>query len=91
LNESEAEKAELEIRATFNVKTKSYKIDVSDYEAIKKLKQVMEIDFPGQSVDILINNADVSSLVSLREGHYQQIQKVIDVNFTSHLWVTMNE
>jgi all-trans-retinol dehydrogenase (NAD+) len=71
------------------VKARAYKADVSDYEAIKNLKQVMEIDFPGKSVDILINNAGILSLISLREGNYQQIQKVIDVNFTSHFWVTM--
>jgi all-trans-retinol dehydrogenase (NAD+) len=69
------------------VKVKAYKVDVSDFEAIQRLKSDIEIDFPGQSVDILVNNAGILSGISLREGQYQQIQKVIDVNLASHFWV----
>jgi hypothetical protein len=87
INESEAEKAAKQIQESFNVKVKAYKVDVSDFEAIQRLKTDIEIDFPGQSVDILVNNAGILSGISLREGQYQQIQKVIDVNLASHFWV----
>lgn len=69
------------------MKAKAYKVDVADYEAIQKLKDDITADFPGQSVDILINNAGILSKISLAEGTYQQVQKVIDVNLTAHFWV----
>ena len=85
MNQSEAEKTALEIAEKFNVKTAAYKVDVSDFEAIQKLKEDVESTLG--CVDILVNNAGILSKISLREGRASDIQKVIDVNLSSHFWV----
>lgn len=58
INEKEAGNTAKEIHETFNVKTKAYKVDVSDFEAIQKLKDDITRDF-SDSVDILVNNAGI--------------------------------
>ena len=85
LNLNEALKTAQEISEKFNVKTAAYKVDVSNYEAIQKLKK--DIEESMGSIDILVNNAGILSTISLREGQPSDIQKVIDVNLTSHFWV----
>jgi NAD(P)-dependent dehydrogenase (short-subunit alcohol dehydrogenase family) len=37
----------------------------------------------------LVNNAGLMPFVSLREGTPEDVQKIIDVNFTSHFWVSL--
>ncbi|XP_070509197.1 estradiol 17-beta-dehydrogenase 11-like [Chironomus tepperi] len=86
INEEEAIQTAAAISEKFNVKTKAYKVDVSNFEAFQELKQNISRDFDGQTIDILINNAGILSAISLHEGQYTQIQKVIDVNMTSHFW-----
>lgn len=87
LNLNEAQKTASEISEKFNVKTAAYKVDVSNYDAIQKLKS--DIEGSLGSVDILVNNAGILSTISLREGQPSDIQKVIDVNLTSHFWVNI--
>jgi all-trans-retinol dehydrogenase (NAD+) len=70
----------------FNVKARAYKTDVSDYSAVKELNKAVEIDMG--PVDILVNNAAVLPLVSLREGTERDLDRIIDVNFKSHVWVS---
>lgn len=89
INEPEALRTASEIQERFNVKTKAYRVDVSNFEAFQELKQKISKDFNGQTIDILINNAGILSAISLTEGHYTQVQKVIDVNLTSHFWVSL--
>lgn len=88
LNLIEAQKTALEIAEKFSVTTAAYKTDVSNYEAIQKLKT--DIESTLGTVDILINNAGILSGLSLREGQPKDIQKVIDVNLTSHFWVRID-
>lgn len=108
INQSEAEKTAEEIEEKYNVMAKAFKVDVSDYEAIEKLKKDISLHFD-QTVDILVNNAGnfwyfffifyyflyfinylgILSGISLTEGHHSQIQKVIDVNLSSHFWVSI--
>jgi NAD(P)-dependent dehydrogenase (short-subunit alcohol dehydrogenase family) len=38
-------------------------------------------------VDILVNNAGVLPLASLREGKPSDLERIITVNLTAHLWV----
>jgi all-trans-retinol dehydrogenase (NAD+) len=87
LNGPEAEKTASEIEEKFNVKTAAYKVDVSDYEAIQKLK--VDIERTMGFVDILVNNAGILSTISLREGQPKDLKKIIDVNLTSHFWVIL--
>jgi all-trans-retinol dehydrogenase (NAD+) len=52
---------------------------------VKKLKDDIEKGFG--FVDILINNAGIIPLTSLRECSDKDMQKIIDVNLSSHVWV----
>ena len=85
LNLIEAQKTAADIAEKFNVKTAAYKVDVSDFDAIQQLKK--DIESTLGCVDILVNNAGILSKISLREGQPKDIQKVIDVNLSSHFWV----
>lgn len=91
INEQEGLKTASEIQEKYSVKTKSYKVDVSSFEAFQELRNNISRDFNGQTIDILINNAGILSAISLTEGHYTQVQKVVDVNLTSHFWVSRDE
>lgn len=86
INHKEAEATAAEISAKYDVKTAAYKVDVSSFESIQQLKK--DIEGTLGTVDILVNNAGIISAISLREGQPKDIQKVIDVNLTSHFWVT---
>ena len=84
LNLIEAQKTAAEINEKFKVKTAAYKIDVSDFNAIQQLK--IDIEKSLGDLDILVNNAGILSAISLREGSPSDIQKLIDVNLSSHFW-----
>jgi NAD(P)-dependent dehydrogenase (short-subunit alcohol dehydrogenase family) len=88
LNLSEAQQTASEIAEKFNVETAAYKVDVSDFDGIQQLKN--DIESSMGSVEILVNNAGILSGISLHEGRPSDIQKVIDVNLTSHFWVRTN-
>jgi all-trans-retinol dehydrogenase (NAD+) len=79
-----ATKVASEIVKKYGVKAKAYRVDVSDYTAIKRLKE--DVETMGY-VDILVNNAGVLPLMSLREGTHEDIQKIININLTAHFWV----
>lgn len=85
LNLPEAQKTAEYISKKYSVETKAFKIDVSDYKAVKLLRS--DIESTLGPVDILINNAGILPILSLREGTHHDLQKIIDVNLTSHFWV----
>lgn len=85
INFDEASKTAEFIIKTYNVSAKAFKVDVSSAEQIEKLKNDIESSLG--PVDILVNNAGILPLISLREGSPKDIQKIIDVNLTSHFWV----
>lgn len=62
-----------------------FQVDVSDYEQVQSLRENIEKDLG--PVDILVNNAGLLTNVSLMEGTADEIQRVINVNLTAHLWV----
>ena len=74
-----------EIEFDFHVVAKAYRVDVSDYDAILKLKKNIEADVG--FVDILVNNAGLLPLMSLREGKPSDYQKIMNVNVLSNFWV----
>lgn len=85
-----AQKTANEIASKFKVTALPFKVDVSKHEAIAQLKTDVESQLG--FVDMLVNNAGLLSMdISLREGTPEAIQKVIDVNLTSHFWVTHNQ
>lgn len=81
-----AEKAAKEIAVEFNVKTKAFKVDVSNYEEVLKLRS--DIEGSIGTVDILVNNAGILAMMTLEESRPEDIQKIINVNLTSHFWVS---
>lgn len=86
INYNEAIKTAEFIEKEFKVVVKVFKIDVSKIEEIEELKKNVESSLG--HVDILINNAGVMPVISLREGFPKDIQKIVDVNLTSHFWVS---
>jgi all-trans-retinol dehydrogenase (NAD+) len=64
-----------------------YRVDITDFEAVKALRKTIISDMGGV-VDILINNAGVLPKVSLLEGTEKDIDRIVDVNFRSHFWVS---
>ena len=83
-----AQQTAQEIKDKFNVEAVAFKVDVSKHEEITQLKTNVENSLG--CVDILVNNAGLLSMnVSLREGTPEMIQKTVDVNLTSHFWVTL--
>lgn len=60
-------------------------IDVSDGSAVRALRKQIEIDIG--PVDILINNAGLMPLLSLREGTEEEIERIVKVNVTANYFV----
>lgn len=63
------------------------KVDVSDYVKVQQLQKNIENDVG--PVDILVNNAGLLTNVSLLEGKADEIQRVVNVNLTGYLWVSL--
>lgn len=85
LNLIEAQRTAAEISEKFNVRTAAFKVDVSICDQVLNLKLVIEEQLG--PIDILVNNAGILSKISLTNGQTSDIQKVIDVNLSSHFWV----
>jgi all-trans-retinol dehydrogenase (NAD+) len=86
IDEKAASLTAQEISETFNVKAKSFQCDISNFEAVQKLKADIESSLG--CVDILINNAGLLALTSLKDDSPEYIGKVLDVNLRSHFWVS---
>lgn len=64
-------------------------MDVSDFERLQQLRKQIENDLG--PVDIVISNAGLMPLLSLREGTEKEIQRIVDVNVTSNFYVSISE
>ncbi|KAI8128684.1 Retinol dehydrogenase 10-B [Lucilia cuprina] len=69
------------IAQEYQVKTKAYQIDVSDYHQLEELNKNVSQDLG--NVTILINNAAILTLSSMLNPSPEEIQRMINVNFTS--------
>ena len=67
--------------AVYNIKTKSYKIDVSKFDDTQKLVEDVLKDFG--SLDILVNNAGITKDNLLLRMNEEDFNNVIDVNLKS--------
>jgi len=82
-----AEKTAKELgRMKNNIIARAYHVDITDTDQIRKLKIQIEEDI--SPVDILINNAGIIPMLSLREGTEKEVDRIIQVNITAHLHVT---
>lgn len=81
-----AERTVKELREQ-NVKAQAYEVDVSDYEAMVVLRKQIISDLG--MVDILVNNAAIlPTNLSLREGKWTSLERILKVNIHSHFWVS---
>lgn len=71
---------------SFGIKAKAYKCNVANFADVKKLSRDIEEDLG--PVDILVNNAGLMPTISFQEGKPEDIQRILDVNVTSHIWVS---
>jgi hypothetical protein len=83
-----AQRTSSEIEEKFKtIRAVAFEIDVSDQQKVQLLKSKIESKIG--PVDILINNAGLlCANISLREGSAEDIQRIINVNLTSHFWVS---
>lgn len=82
-----AEQTVKDIREKFMVDVLPFKVDVSNNLEVAQLK--IDVERTLGNVDILINNAGLLCLnMSLREGTDEEIQRAVNVNLTSHFWVS---
>lgn len=77
-----------ELIQKYKIKAMAFRTDVSDYLSVQELRKNLEANLG--PVDILVNNAGLLPSMSLREGTYSDIQKIFDVNLTSHFWVNFD-
>lgn len=85
LDEGAAERVAGDCRS-FGVAAKAYKCNVGVYAEIKEMSRRIEEELG--PVDILINNAGVMPAISFQEGKPEDIQRILDVNVSSHIWVS---
>lgn len=60
---------------------------MGDPKQVVQLHLEMQKDL-GEHVDILINNAGIMSLVSLREGSIEDLDRLLRINLNSHFYVS---
>lgn len=72
----------------FGVSAKAYKVDVSNYVEIEKLKHEILSDLG--EVDILINNAGLIPYKSILDQTAVELERLTKVNFNSVLLVSRN-
>lgn len=82
-----AQKIADEITAQYSVKAKAFQVDVTNYEDVQNLK--VELEMSMGTVDVLVNNAEMMPAMYLHESDPEMIQKVINLNLTSHFWVKL--
>ncbi|XP_018791498.1 PREDICTED: 17-beta-hydroxysteroid dehydrogenase 13-like [Bactrocera latifrons] len=73
-----------EIADKYGVKTKAYKVDVSKYDEIVELNKKLTDDIGAAT--ILVNNAGLMLHADRLNPTVEEIQTMINVNYTSHFW-----
>ncbi|GAB0097118.1 hypothetical protein DMENIID0001_127170 [Sergentomyia squamirostris] len=86
INLEAAEQTVEDIRQ-LGVEAKAYHADVTDYDAILKIRMKIQEDFQS-SVDILINNVGLVPLLTLSRATKEQIERMMAVNVTSTMLIT---
>ncbi|XP_011178238.2 17-beta-hydroxysteroid dehydrogenase 13 isoform X1 [Zeugodacus cucurbitae] len=73
-----------EIADKYGVKTKAYKVDVSNYDEIVELNEKVTSDIG--TTTILVNNAGLLLHSNQLNPTVQEIKRMINVNYMSHFW-----
>ncbi|XP_073811682.1 uncharacterized oxidoreductase SSP0419-like [Musca autumnalis] len=74
------------IADTYNVKTKAYKVDVSDYEQIIELRDKVTTDLGDTT--ILVNNAAVLFFSKAENPPLEEVKRMINVNISAVCYTT---
>jgi NAD(P)-dependent dehydrogenase (short-subunit alcohol dehydrogenase family) len=77
---------EATVKEIFGVECKGFKCDISDFNALQKLKNDIKVSMG--SVDILVNNAGLLFGGPLDSYSLENIEKCVAVNLTSHFMVS---
>ncbi|KAH8359756.1 hypothetical protein KR093_008697, partial [Drosophila rubida] len=84
INIEGAEETVRQIREIYQVKVKAYKVNVTSLAEITDLEANVVRDLGPAT--ILINNAGILLLANPQNPAPQDVQRIIDVNITSHFW-----
>lgn len=60
---------------------------MADPKQVMQLQQDVQRDL-GDALDILVNNAGIMSLISLREGSIEELDRMLRINLNSHFYVS---
>uniref|UniRef100_A0A1I8N0L0 Short chain dehydrogenase n=1 Tax=Musca domestica TaxID=7370 RepID=A0A1I8N0L0_MUSDO len=81
-----AEETAEHIAETYNVKTKAYKVDVSDHKQIAELKDKVTSDLGDTT--ILVNNAAILFFSTAYQPPLEEVKRMINVNLASVCYTT---
>ncbi|KAG5684727.1 hypothetical protein PVAND_013941 [Polypedilum vanderplanki] len=70
----------------YNVQTKAYEVDVSNFKEVIEFKKKLDEEFG--DIDILVNNAGIVSYKSIAEQSFEEIEKLTSVNINSVMFMT---
>ncbi|XP_030238648.1 epidermal retinol dehydrogenase 2, partial [Drosophila navojoa] len=84
INLEGAEETVRQITEAYPVRSRAYKVDAASYSELSELKSNILRDLG--PVTILINNAAILLLDNPMDPDPKDIQRIVDVNFTSHFW-----
>jgi hypothetical protein len=84
-----AQKTANAIMNQHQVVCRAYQCDISNIDAIEKLKTDIEREMRG--IDILVNNAGLLYVSNFFTSEVKDIKKVVEVNLTAHIVVSIAE
>ncbi|XP_005183041.1 17-beta-hydroxysteroid dehydrogenase 13 [Musca domestica] len=73
------------LKKTFKIKSKAYKVDITDHQKLVEFHAQVTKDFG--DITLLINNAGIVYFSDSTPRDFEEIQKIITVNFTSQVWI----
>ncbi|KAL7022985.1 hypothetical protein ACKWTF_012447 [Chironomus riparius] len=82
---SSASKTMLKLQP-YKIKSREYKIDVSNYEEILKMREILSDEF--EFIDILVNNAGLIPYKTIFEQTSDEIETLTKVNLNSVIFMT---
>ncbi|XP_061394416.1 17-beta-hydroxysteroid dehydrogenase 13-like [Musca vetustissima] len=84
LEEKAQETAEY-LKKTFKIKSKAYRVDITNHQKLVEFHSQVTRDFG--DITIVVNNAGIVYFSDSAPRDFDEIQKIITVNFTSQVWI----
>ncbi|XP_073818323.1 epidermal retinol dehydrogenase 2 [Musca autumnalis] len=73
------------LKKTYKIRSKAYKVDITNHQKLVEFHAQVTKDFG--DITIIINNAGIVYFSDSEPRDFEEIQKVITVNFTSQVWL----